>query len=169
MFASNLYPRCKIFSYTVPVPNRRLCRIENYPFDSAMRIEIRMYSSRFLISTQFLCCRRRCHSLFISVQRPFDASSLLTVTDNDRLGLYGNASLFGLRKLNVPYSVNDTSGSWSFRLSQERFNDSLDPFVVGQLQVTVQDQSTPRTFEPYLSFCTTAGTTLGLLISQLSK
>jgi len=98
--------------------------------------------------------------LLFSTQRPFDANNSLTVATNDRLGLYGSASLFGLGKLGVPYTVDEAAGS--FRLSREGFNDSFAPFVAGQLQVTVQDESWPRTFTPYLSFCTAAGMTFAL-------
>jgi len=93
----------------------------------------------------------------LSVQRAFDGNNLLTVATNDRVGLYGSASLFGLGKLSVPYTVDDATGS--FQISRERFEDSWEPFVTGQLQVTVQDQSWPRTFASYLSFCATDGTT----------
>lgn len=84
----------------------------------------------------------------------FGSGNALTVATNDRLGLYGTASLSGLRKLAVPYAVDDAGGSSSVQLSRQRFNESFAPFDAGQLQITVQDVSWPRTFEPYLRFCT---------------
>jgi len=99
-------------------------------------------------------------------QVTFDANNTLTVATDDRLGLYGASSSFGERKLNVPYVVDDASGSSSsLQLSRQRFNDSSAPFVAGQLQITVQDLRWPRTFAPYLTFCTTSGTTRRLLVS----
>ena len=111
----------------------------------------------------------------LSVQITFDANNSLTVEADDRLGLYGSASLLGVDKLSVPYAVDDkptddaSSSSSSFQLSEERFNDSLQPFVVGQLRVTVQDQSSPRTFAPYLALCTYPSTTTDInILSRLS-
>jgi len=95
------------------------------------------------------------------LQVTFGSGNALTVATNDRLGLYGTASLSGLRKLAVPYAVDDAGGSSSVQLSRQRFNESFAPFDAGQLQITVQDVSWPRTFEPYLRFCTNSGRTLG--------
>ena len=104
----------------------------------------------------------------VSVQRTFDANNSLTVATDDRLGVYGSASLFGVDKLSVPYAVDTgSSSSSSFQLSRERFDDSLEPFVVGQLQVTVHDESWPRTFSPFLSLCTTASTMPAVYRRQL--
>ena len=114
------------------------------------RIDSRKYGYSLLCSLQ----RADCYNLQVGFE---DA---LTVATNDRVGFYSATSLTALRKLNVPYVVDDASDPSSVQLSSQQFNESSAPFVAGQLQITVQDLRWPRTFAPYFRFCTTSGTTL---------
>lgn len=98
------------------------------------------------------------------LQVAFDASNALAVATNDRVGFYGSASVSGLRKLNIPYATENISGSPSVQVSRQRFNESLAPFVAGQLQITVQDTRLPRTFASYLRLCGKSGRRLEVVI-----
>jgi hypothetical protein len=74
----------------------------------------------------------------------------ITITANDRLGLYSVSSSTGWNKISIPYDLDPISGS--IRFTQTLFGNVTD-FTIGT-QSSLDSAQSPRTFSSFVQFCT---------------